>query len=327
MKQNRLPDAKPVALSVEVYQRLLALYPVGHRQEYGSAMAQLFRDQCRDAWADSRGWGLAILWRRVIYDLLKTSALEHFANLKPRTVMFNQMRLAFRSDPALRARFFTVFAMVWLIVLICGVLLAFLAPEQYASTARLKVEPGANEVSPGGASSRAVADYDPYFLRSQFDGIRSEATLARALRKLDLAESWGKRLSSQVSLSQDQAIQQLRERLELRPVRHTGLIEIRAFSNDPVEASQIANATAASYQELSREPENRSATAGTDKFHSVMIVDVATPGLMPVRPNKPFTVCLGIVGGIPLGVAVGVLGTWVAFVQRRRVTTGPVHVA
>ena len=43
------PDSKAVALSVRLFERFLAAYPREYRREYGPAMAQLFRDQCREA--------------------------------------------------------------------------------------------------------------------------------------------------------------------------------------------------------------------------------------------------------------------------------------
>ena len=42
-------DAKALLSSQKIYEHLLAAYPKAHREEYGAAMSQLFRDQCRDA--------------------------------------------------------------------------------------------------------------------------------------------------------------------------------------------------------------------------------------------------------------------------------------
>ncbi len=86
---SRCSDTKPVALSGKVYERLLALYPVEHRRKYGAPMAQLFRDQCRDAWTEAHGWGLALLWLRTSMDLVKTSTAEHLRSLKQRKSMCN----------------------------------------------------------------------------------------------------------------------------------------------------------------------------------------------------------------------------------------------
>ena len=54
-------------------------------------MSQLFRDQCRDAWASGRGWGLTGLWVRVLPDLIKTSVLEHLSTLKERKTMLERL--------------------------------------------------------------------------------------------------------------------------------------------------------------------------------------------------------------------------------------------
>ena len=65
--------------SQRLYQRLLAAYPRRHREAYGGAMAQLFRDQCRDAWADGRNLGLLALWlhpARFAQDLLARTLLQ-----------------------------------------------------------------------------------------------------------------------------------------------------------------------------------------------------------------------------------------------------------
>jgi len=77
---SKIDDSKGVAVSVQIYERLLATYPADFRREYGPAMKQLFRDQCRDAWSQARGRGMAVLWLRVLPDLARTSLVEHLAN-------------------------------------------------------------------------------------------------------------------------------------------------------------------------------------------------------------------------------------------------------
>ena len=68
--------------AARVYERLLAIYPAKHRREYGPLMAQLFRDQCRDA-LEREGWmGLVGLWCRVLWDTAKMSVVEHIAAIQ-----------------------------------------------------------------------------------------------------------------------------------------------------------------------------------------------------------------------------------------------------
>src|ERR1039458_3887057 len=80
-------DAKALLRSQNIFERLLVAYPKAHRVEYGAAMSQLFRDQCRDAWNEAGRWGLTKLWLRVLPDLVKTSALEHLLTIKERNFM------------------------------------------------------------------------------------------------------------------------------------------------------------------------------------------------------------------------------------------------
>jgi len=45
-------------------------------------MAQLFRDQCRDAYREERFIGIVRLWQRALPDFLKTCALEQITNIE-----------------------------------------------------------------------------------------------------------------------------------------------------------------------------------------------------------------------------------------------------
>jgi capsular polysaccharide biosynthesis protein len=309
-------EPKPVALSGKIYERLLALYPMEHRREYGPPMAQLFRDQCRDAWTEARGWGLALLWLRTSIDLVKTSTLEHLRGLKQRKSMFNKIVLAFRSNPALRTIFLALSGPVFALVLGSSILLAFLAPEQYASTARIKVQRTATDITPQSYQRYVVGSYDPYFIQSQFELIQSESVLGRVARKLNLAESWGKR-SAGDALREVETIALLRGRVDLRPVRNTDLIEVSVYSKSAREASSIANALAETYRDLGSEQRQSTAGVETPRSRLVEIVDTAVPGLRPVRPNRPLTVFLGLFGGTLLALLVGGVGTLVLLRDRR----------
>jgi uncharacterized protein involved in exopolysaccharide biosynthesis len=308
-------EPKPVALSRKIYERLLALYPMEHRREYGPPMAQLFRDQCRDAWTEARGWALTLLWLHTSIDLVKTSTLEHLRDLKQRKSMFNKIVLAFRNNPALRT-FLALFGAVFALVLGSCILLAFLAPEQYASTARIKVERTASNVTPQGYQGSVVGSYDPYLIQSEFELIRSEPVLGRVAKKLSLAESWGKG-SGGGTLSEADTIKLLRERVALRPVRNTSLIEVRAYSKSAREASNIANVLAETYRDLRSEQRQSAARVETPSSRLVEIVDAAVPGLRPVRPNRPFTVFLGLFGGTFLALLVGGVGVFLVLLRRR----------
>lgn len=276
-RAHAVPDSKAVALSGRLFERLLAAYPREHRREYGPAMAQLFRDQCRDAWAAGRGWGLTGLWLRVLPDLIKTSVLEHISSLKERKTMLERIGMLLRERSAPRLVFIAVFAAVFLLVVAASTLITFIMPESYSSTARIK---------PGWSVNDRAG-------QAEFEAILSDAVLGKVIDALDLNQAWGKKHTGGPPLGTSETLALLKGRINLRPVRTTDLIEIRAFSEDAPEAAKLANAIADTYRE------DRSSA------FSVEIVDRALPGLRPVRPNKPLNIALGIIGGMFLALAAG----------------------
>lgn len=74
-------DAQLLDLSQRVFTRLLVLYPREYRQEYGTQMAQLFKDCSREAVGQSGAAALLILWTATLLDLFKTAFEEHFKEL------------------------------------------------------------------------------------------------------------------------------------------------------------------------------------------------------------------------------------------------------
>src|SRR5665213_2350046 len=116
---------RTLAISQKVYGWLLRAYPPSHREKYGPAMAQLFRDQCRDAWSKSRNRGVTKLWLRVLPDLVKTSFIERLAALTKRKSMTDKMTALMQP----RTVFLKVFAVVFLLILCATVAITFIMPE------------------------------------------------------------------------------------------------------------------------------------------------------------------------------------------------------
>jgi hypothetical protein len=67
-------------LSRRLYSALLKLYPRDFSGEFGSAMMQLFTDQCRCAVRESGTRGMVFLWLRTISDLIGSVPREHLAS-------------------------------------------------------------------------------------------------------------------------------------------------------------------------------------------------------------------------------------------------------
>jgi len=66
-----------VMLSISIYQLLLRAYPAKFQQEYGSHMAQAFRDCCLRAFHSGGTSGLAKLWLVTLLDFIQSIVSEH----------------------------------------------------------------------------------------------------------------------------------------------------------------------------------------------------------------------------------------------------------
>ena len=74
---SRISFEHVLLLAERLYHILLFAYPATHRREYGSLMAQLFRDLCRDAYHQKGFTDLVRLWIRVLADTAASAAAEH----------------------------------------------------------------------------------------------------------------------------------------------------------------------------------------------------------------------------------------------------------
>jgi succinoglycan biosynthesis transport protein ExoP len=242
-------DSKAVFVSLRCYERLLAVYPERHRREYGFPMAQLFRDQCRGAWRESRSWGLVTLWLRVLPDLVKTLVLEHLATMKGRKSMVEKISEITNVNTAPLRTFFSVFIVVFLLVFGASAIITFLLPESFRSTVRVKVERSPSPSAGQNGSPATSSGYDPYFVQTEFEVIQSQVVLSKVIETLDLNAKWGKRYAGGAKLKTQETMTLLKGRLDLRPVRNTSLVEISVYGEDRDEPALIANAIAEAYRE------------------------------------------------------------------------------
>jgi capsular polysaccharide biosynthesis protein len=298
-------ESKAVKRSCQIFRRLLVAYPKAHREEYGTAILQLFRDQCRDAWSASRGRGLIGFWLHALSDLLKTSVLEHLANVNRRKFMFN----FFRSQPKSLIIFGSVFMAVFLLATGGSIFITLICPKTYASTARIMVNP---EI----AKTSSTSSYDPQFMANQIAIIQSHAVLSKASEALDLRRIWGKKYNNGQSLNESEVEDIIKSRLELNTIRQTTSIEIRAFGDSPDETAKLANSVAEAYRDFRRAeaPQN----GAVPIVRRVSMMETAVPNPKPVRPNTPLNIILGVMIGVFMGGlsgTVAVVAMW--FLGRR----------
>lgn len=139
-----------------------------------------------------------------------------------------------------------------LILMLAG-FVAFGRPSRYEARARIAIQPPGTAVGPGGES------HDPYHLTTETARLRSDDVLLPVVRQLGLDTRWG---PGGQRLSPDAAVEELRARLAIVPVRNTRLFELVVSSAVPAEARDVANAIAESYRDRRLEEHRRRAGSG-----------------------------------------------------------------
>jgi capsular polysaccharide biosynthesis protein len=199
--------------------------------------------------------------------------------------------------------FLAAFLTVHLTVFGVCTLTTLIMEESFVSTARVEVHRNTVQPAPAATFPQVSGFYDPYFIQTEFEVIQSEVVLGKVIQELDLKTKWGQRYGRGQELTGSEALSLLKKRMDLRPVRNTSLIEIRVFSELPEEAAAIANQIAHDFQRFYQHRDQTGEAAQSQV--AVQIVDTATPGLRPVRPNKPLNLAIGALAGLLLGALTG----------------------
>lgn len=307
-----------VERSRRIYQRLLAFYPKVHRDAYGQLMAQLFGDQCREAWKRGRSWGLLRLWLRVLPDLLKTSLWEHISILKGKRSMSEKIAEVGRVPIAPGQVFKRVFALVFLLVFVATVVVTFMLPKTFEGRAivMLRMDSSLTNRANGGVIAPA-ANLDPYFVQNEIKLIQSEAVFSRVIEELELNRKW-KRYANGIDLRTSQSLEILKRRVAVGPLAHGGIIKIRAFGEEPIEAAEVANSIARIYMVRRLEKYQPDTTGNNARSGvSVVFLELADPARYPVRPNKPGNIVMGALCGILLALVAGLVTIGIRSAVRR----------
>src|SRR4051812_40460201 len=124
----------------------------------------------------------------------------------------------------------TVILAVFLLVLLTTTAVTFIMPETYMSTARIEVGKDTPDITSLLQMQQLQSPYDPYFIQTEFEKIKSQKVLKPVIENLHLQSEWGKRYGRD-NLKMQDAYKILLGQIDLRQSRNTSLIEIRAFSD------------------------------------------------------------------------------------------------
>jgi len=138
---------------------------------------------------------------------------------------------------------------VFLITAIIATAVTLLLPESYASTAQIRIEPDIVSDISGVSGNLTYASYDPYFIQTEFEVIQDRVVLGKVIEALNLNAEWGKKYFGGETITTAEAMEFLKKRINLSPVRNTKLIAITVFSEDKNEAARLAQAIAEAYRD------------------------------------------------------------------------------
>ncbi len=155
----------------------------------------------------------------------------------------------------------TVIIAVFMLVVITATLVTFILPEQFASTATLKIERDKSDIDELAGNSR-ISSFDPYYIQTEFEVIQSETILSNVVDVLGLNDKWGKKYNEGNKFKTHESMAILKGRLNLRPRRNTALIDVQVYSENPNDAAELANAVAETYRQWRLEKGQRLGKGG-----------------------------------------------------------------
>ncbi len=166
----------------------------------------------------------------------------------------------------------TVIIAVFMLVVITATLVTFILPEQFASTATIKIERDKSDIDEMAGNSR-ISSFDPYFIQTEFEVIQSETILSNVVDVLGLNDKWGKKYNDGQKFKTQESIGILKSRLNLRPRRNTALIDVQVFSENPTDASDLANAVAETYRQWRLEKGQRLGKGGVKALEDQLKIE------------------------------------------------------
>src|SRR5882724_242133 len=126
----------------------------------------------------------------------------------------------------------TVILAVFLLVVITATIVTFILPEKYSSKATIRVERDGGDVAGVDGQQSLRGMYDPFFIATEFEVIKSERVMDPVIDQLDLNKRWSAKYSQPQRFKNSEVRAILQGMMDLRPSRNTSLIDITVYSDD-----------------------------------------------------------------------------------------------
>jgi len=149
-----------------------------------------------------------------------------------------------------------VILLTFVLVFMTVAVITSVYPKKYESKAVLQVVPRGTAIDlfPNMATSTGARLSTDKFHANEFEVIKAQKTLLKAVDSLDYQSRWG--------IPRDQALMMLQGSVATKTIRGTEHIEISVRHKDPVDARDITAAVAKAYQARRKELENDRAEQG-----------------------------------------------------------------
>lgn len=114
--------------------------------------------------------------------------------------------------------------------------------------------------------NQTTQSYDPYFLQTEFEMLRSQRTLKRVIDRLNLAETWSREAGRK--LTDSEVFNRLRDKIQIETTKGQDLFEIKVRDQSPQEAARIANAVVSEYSQMRAENAQAAKQGSLNQLHA-----------------------------------------------------------
>ena len=137
---------------------------------------------------------------------------------------------------------------VFILVSTTATVITFFQTKAYSSKVRISVEKDV-PVMGGLEKAQSYTPYDPFWLQTEFEKIKSQSVLDLVIKDMKLNELWAKKFNPDGgALTTEETRLYLKRQINVQLARNTTLIEIEVISEDKQEAADIANKIADIYK-------------------------------------------------------------------------------
>jgi uncharacterized protein involved in exopolysaccharide biosynthesis len=136
---------------------------------------------------------------------------------------------------------------VGLIAMAVGFALLAFSSRQHEAAIRIAFDGGGTAVLGTEDPLSSTKGHDPYFIQTEVERMKSGLVAGIVAEQLGLVNKWGQRPTWTDPLRLEEVVWLLKQRIDIRQVRGTTLIEIRVLSQDRTEAKDIADALVVAY--------------------------------------------------------------------------------